>query len=209
MSRAAAALQYRDFVTVDLVLDRADPCPDNWIYVHDPDVRVARISNFKRFSADMVPDAGTTGLGLEYFCFEGDGIWEATDDELVRLGTREVERLGLASAAEVRSGFVYRQPKAYPVYDDDYQTHLKVIREHFAKELPNLQFIGRNGMHRYNNQDHSMMTGILAARNIAMGETYDLWKVNGDAEYLEEVRDNDESGRQVPRRTAVAGLAER
>jgi protoporphyrinogen oxidase len=197
---AAESLKYRDFLTVDLVVKRGEVCPDNWIYVHDPEVRVARISNFKRFSRDMVPDDQTTGLGLEYFCFEGDGIWESSDEELVALGTREVEQLGLASADEVAGGKVHRQAKTYPVYDDEYLNHLRVIREYVEAELPNLQFIGRNGMHRYNNQDHSMMTGILAAQNIALGETFDLWKVNGDAEYLEEVREDDDSGRQTPSR---------
>jgi protoporphyrinogen oxidase len=181
------------------MIDRAGVFPDNWIYVHDPSVRVGRMQNFKNWSAAMVPDQSQTCLGLEYFCFEGDGLWSSSDDELVRLARGELERLGICGAREVYDGVVVRQAKAYPVYDGAYQEHMAVIREHLL-ELPNLQLVGRNGMHRYNNQDHSMMTGILAARNVALDEHFDLWNVNGDAEYLEEgVEDRDLGGRLVPR----------
>jgi protoporphyrinogen oxidase len=197
---AAESLRYRDFLTVALMVDRREVFPDNWIYVHDPGVRVGRIQNFKNWSVEMVPDTARTCLGLEYFCFEGDGLWSSSDEELIALGRCELEQLGICGAGDVFDGVVVRQRKAYPVYDAAYQRHLAVIRE-FLDGLGNLQVVGRNGMHQYNNQDHSMMTGILAARNIALGERFDLWKVNGDAEYLEEVRDGaDRSGRLVPMR---------
>ncbi|HZS13181.1 MAG TPA: NAD(P)/FAD-dependent oxidoreductase [Candidatus Dormibacteraeota bacterium] len=198
--KAAASLNYRDFVTVDLVIRRENVIPDHWIYVHDPSVKVARISNFKNFSPNMVPEPGLTGLGLEYFCFEGDGIWERSDEELVELGKRELVQLGLVQSGEVVGGLIHRHLKAYPVYDDVYDKHLEVIRAAVAEHVGGLEFVGRNGMHRYNNQDHAMMTGILAAQNIATGSDWDVWKVNGDAEYHEEVRENDRSGRMVPER---------
>jgi protoporphyrinogen oxidase len=150
----------------------------------------------------MVADPRTTCLGLEYFCFEGDGLWTMSDDDLVRLATTELEQLGLCQAAEVKEGTVVRQTKAYPVYDETYQRHLGVIREWLRTSLPNLHLCGRNGMHKYNNQDHSMMTGLLVARRIAGGSVLDPWNVNADAEYHEEVRtgEADTSGRRVPTR---------
>jgi protoporphyrinogen oxidase len=196
---AADALGYRDFITVDVVVDRAEVFPDQWIYVHDPGVKVGRISNFKNFSSAMVADSGLSGLGLEYFCFETDGMWTWSDAELLDLARRELMALGICRADEVKAGMVYRQPKTYPVYDATYQDHLAVIREWVSRALPNLWLVGRNGMHHYNNQDHSMMTGILVARNVATGTTYDPWLVNTDAEYHEEKR---EVGRQVPQRIA-------
>jgi protoporphyrinogen oxidase len=180
---AADRLRYRDFLTVVLVVGRRDLFPDNWIYIHDPAVRVGRVQNFKNWSADMVPDPSKTCLGLEYFCFEGDGLWSSTDAELIELGKRELERLGLARAEEVEDGTVLRVPKAYPVYDSAYRESLATLRDFFAG-LPNLQLVGRNGMHRYNNQDHSMMTAVLAVRNI-LGESHDLWRVNTEPDYHE------------------------
>jgi len=150
----------------------------------------------------MVPDASKTCLGLEYFCFESDGLWRMSDAELIELGKAELAQLGMARPEEVFDGCVVRQPKAYPVYDDDYQTHLNVIRE-WLETLPNLHLCGRNGMHKYNNQDHSMMTALLVARRIAGVSELDPWNVNADAEYHEEVREGDDkTGRQVPNRLA-------
>ena len=149
--RAADGLGYRDFISIALMIDRADVFPDNWIYIHDPGVRVGRIQNFKNWSPDMVPDQGTTCLGLEYFCFEGDGLWTMPDGGLVDLATRELAHLGICSAAEVFDGVVVRQQKAYPVYDDSYQANVEVVRDYFASSLPNLHMAGRNGMHKYNN----------------------------------------------------------
>ena len=184
---AARDLHYRDFLTVALVVNRADVFPDNWIYIHDQDVKVGRIQNFKNWSPHMVPDHGKTCLGLEYFCFEGDGLWTMADDELIALGTRELQALGLVSSRDVEDGAVVRMQKAYPVYDGGYGRALGVIRG-FLGGLENLQLVGRNGMHKYNNQDHSMLTAMLAAKNL-LGASYDLWKVNVDQEYHEDVSD--------------------
>jgi len=183
---AADGLKYRDFLTVALILNRGDVFPDNWIYIHDPDVKMGRIQNYKNWSPDMVPDAGATCLGLEYFCFAGDKLWTMRDEELIALGKREIEMLGLARADDMVDGCVVRMPKAYPVYDAGYGEHLRVVRE-FLGTLTNLQVIGRNGMHRYNNQDHSMLTAMLAVENIR-GAHHDLWGVNDEREYIEEIK---------------------
>jgi protoporphyrinogen oxidase len=198
--RAADSLSYRDFISVALMIDRANVFPDNWIYIHDPSVRVGRIQNFKNWSPDMVPDQSKTCLGLEYFCFEGDGLWTSDDPALIALATKELAQLGVCSPGEVFDGVVVRQQKAYPVYDDAYQSHVDVIRDYLQSNLPNLHLAGRNGMHKYNNQDHSMMTALLVARNIASGTAFDPWKVNADAVYHEDIRvgERDLSGRQVP-----------
>jgi protoporphyrinogen oxidase len=180
---AALALRYRDFITVCLVVKKADVFPDTWIYIHDPTVKVGRVQNYKNWSAAMVPDAKLTSLGMEYFCFEGDGLWTATDHDLADLAIREAEQIGLVTKAEVQDAFVVRMPKAYPIYDQEYQQHVETIRA-WVSQFHNLQPVGRNGMHHYNNQDHSMMTAMLAARNIE-GGNFDCWKVNTEAEYHE------------------------
>ena len=190
--RAARQLKYRDFLTVCLIVNKPHLFPDNWIYVHDPSVRVGRIQNFKNWSADMVPDLNKTSLGLEYFCTEGDELWSMPDAQLVELGMREVDQIGLASYADIESGCVFRVPKSYPVYDSDYRDSLSILRE-FVDSLENFQTIGRNGLHRYNNQDHAMLTGMLAVRNVVLGEQNDLWSVNADQEYHEEVRGETEA----------------
>src|SRR5487761_1057895 len=203
--RAADHLSYRDFISVALMIDKADVFPDNWIYVHDPSVRVGRIQNFKNWSPDMVPDQSKTCLGLEYFCFEGDGLWTSDDAALVKLAGEELAHLGICTPDLIFDGVVVRQQKAYPVYDDAYQSRVDVIREYLRSHLPNLHLVGRNGMHKYNNQDHSMMTALLVARNIATGSTFDPWRVNADAVYHEDIRagDHDLTGRQVPKRIAA------
>jgi len=203
--QAANSLGYRDFISIALMIDRADVFPDNWIYIHDPAVRVGRIQNFKNWSPDMVPDAGKTCLGLEYFCFEGDGLWTTSDAELIALAKKELAQLGICSASEVFDGVVVRQQKAYPVYDDSYQANVSIVRDYLASSLPNLHLAGRNGMHKYNNQDHSMMTALLVARQIATGSLLDPWKVNADAVYHEDIRvgEKDLTGRQVPERVAA------
>lgn len=183
--RAAGDFNYRDFLTVVLIIRARELFPDNWIYVHDPDVKVGRIQNYKNWSPWMVPDPEMTCLGLEYFCFEGDELWRTPDEELIELGRREVARLGLVDPETVVDGTVLRIEKAYPVYDRVYQRGLKIVRG-FLEQVPNLQLVGRNGMHRYNNQDHSMLTAVLAARNIALNRRYDLWAVNADTDYHEE-----------------------
>ncbi len=194
---SARALRYRDFITVALIIDQAELFPDNWIYIHDPGVRVGRIQNFKNWSADMVPDPRFTVLGLEYFCNEKDSLWSSTDAELIALAKDEIAILGLADKSKVVDGAVVRMPKAYPLYDHDYRANVAKVREFIDLEAPNLQVAGRNGMHKYNNQDHAMMTGLMAARNI-MGSSYDLWRVNSDAEYLESEDSVAEGGRTEP-----------
>jgi protoporphyrinogen oxidase len=194
---AASGLRYRDFLVVGLILEQAAVFPDNWIYIHDPGVRVGRVQNFKNWSAQMVPDARFTALGAEYFCHEGDALWHAADADLIRLAADELGALGLIDPARVRDGTVVRQPKAYPVYDHAYRSHVAAVRGYLHEQAINLQLVGRNGMHKYNNQDHAMMTGLMAARNI-QGAAFDLWRVNADAEYLEE--EADEEARVTPSR---------
>lgn len=200
---AAQKLRYRDFLIVALVVRDTNRFDDNWIYIHDPSVKVGRIQNFKSWSPEMVPEAGRNCYGMEYFCFEGDGVWASADDKLVELASSELVKLGLAAPDEIIRGYVVRQPKAYPVYDDDYATHVATIREAIESRYPTLHLVGRNGMHKYNNQDHAMMTAMLTVKNIASGsKTYDVWKVNQDAEYHETLtREEVESsagGRAVP-----------
>ena len=182
---AAAGLKYRDFLIVPLVIDIQDIFPDNWIYIHSPKFRVGRIQNFKNWSMAMVPDARKTCVGMEYFCSEGDDLWEMSNADLIKLATKEIVELGLVPNAQyVQDGTVIRQKKAYPVYDGEYRKHLDVI-QHYLQQFENLQTVGRNGMHRYNNQDHSMLTGLLAAKNI-LGEQHDLWNVNVERSYHED-----------------------
>ncbi len=182
---AADRLRYRDFLTVALVVPEERGFPDNWIYIHYPGVKVGRIQNFGSWSPFMVKD-GRTCLGLEYFVFEGDELWSAADDELVALARSELARIGLVAEADVEAGYVVRVPKAYPVYDEDYQEAVAVIRKWVEAEVPNVHPVGRNGMHRYNNQDHSMYTAMLTVDNIAGGPGHDIWSVNVEKEYHEE-----------------------
>jgi len=183
---AADGLTYRDFLSVILIVDRPDLFPDNWIYIHSPEVKVGRVQNFKNWSPDMVPDPGKTSLGLEYFCTEGDALWRMAEAELIELGKREMEQIGLVNPADVIDGTVVRQRKAYPVYNGTYAKYLATIKDYLAT-FRNLQTVGRNGLHKYNNQDHSMLTAMLAARNI-LGERHDVWNVNTERSYHEEMR---------------------
>jgi protoporphyrinogen oxidase len=183
---AAGRLRYRDFLTVALVVEDRGQFTDNWVYIHDPGVKVGRIQNFKSWSPELVPDPTLNCYGLEYFCFEGDSLWSSPDADLVTLAKVELARIGLARPEDIRDGCVVRQMKAYPVYDDHYADHVATIRTEIAAKFPNLHLVGRNGMHKYNNQDHAMMTAMLAVENIRAGRpVYDLWAVNGDAEYHE------------------------
>ena len=182
----ARALRYRDFLTVALMVKKPDLFPDNWIYIHDPSVKVGRVQNFRSWSPEMVP-AGMSCLGLEYFCFEGDGLWTSADAELIALA-KQRDRQDRPDRRRPTSSdaCVVRQPKAYPVYDDDYRDNVAMIRRDLERTYPTLHLVGRNGMHKYNNQDHAMMTAMLTARNILAGErVYDIWNVNEDAEYHE------------------------
>jgi len=182
----ASKLRYRDFLTVALMIDGEDLFPDNWIYIHDFKVQVGRVQNFRSWSPEMVPDETVACVGLEYFCFEGDGLWTSSDEDLVELAKREMAILGLVDPAKVRSGAVVRQEKAYPVYDEDYAANVDAMRRELEAKHPTLHLVGRNGMHRYNNQDHAMMTAMLTVENILAGRrVYDTWCVNEDAEYHE------------------------
>lgn len=182
---AADKLAYRDFLIVTLVLDHADPFPDNWIYIHSPNVKVGRIQNFRAWSKEMLPDQNTASIGMEYFCQKGDGLWTMSDEDLRALAAKELEKLGLAAADTVIDAAIIRQPKAYPVYDGQYREALDVI-EPWLESLENFQTVGRNGLHRYNNQDHSMLSAMYAARNI-LGSNYDIWDVNVERSYHEEM----------------------
>ena len=185
-AKAAASLKYRDFLTVMLILRDRKLFDDNLIYIHDPSVLVGRIQNFKSWSPEMVPDPELCCYGLEYFCFQGDGLWTASDADLIQRAKRELAQIGLARESDVLDGCVVRQLKAYPVYDDDYAAHVGTVRDELAARFPTLYLVGRNGMHKYNNQDHAMMTAMLCVKNILAGkQLYDLWCVNQDAEYHE------------------------
>jgi protoporphyrinogen oxidase len=196
---AADALRHRDFLTVALVLPHTTSFPDNWIYVHDPAVRVGRIQNFGSWSPALVKDGGTC-LGLEYFVFEGDDLWSAEDEKLIELATGELIDLGLAAEGEVSSGYVVRMPKAYPVYDGTYQANVATIRDWLETNVPDVHPVGRNGMHRYNNADHSMMTALLAARNVLGAQpAHDVWAVNVEDDYHEDAGSTERgTGRAAP-----------
>jgi len=181
---AAKGIRYRDFLTVSLVLDGEDLFPDNWIYIHEPDVEVGRIQNFRSWSPWMVPDPSKACVGLEYFCFAGDELWEMDDDKLVELGMRELEQLGLAKPDMLEFGFATRVPKAYPMYDMDYSERIDAIRG-WLDGIENLQQVGRNGLHRYNNSDHSMLTAMRAVDNLVKGTEHDIWAVNAESVYHE------------------------
>jgi len=189
--RAAGGLGYRDFLTIALVVPEAEGFPDNWIYVHDPDVKLGRIQNFGSWSPHLVKE-GRTCLGLEYFVFEGDELWTMADEDLVALGTRELALLGLVDASKVEAGYVVRMPKAYPMYDDTYKANVATLRAWLADSVPNVYPVGRNGMHKYNNQDHSMYTAMLSVENILGADPpHDIWTVNVEAAYHEEKRDDE------------------
>ena len=197
VAAAGADLHYRDFLTVALVVPRDKGFPDNWIYIHATDVRVGRIQNFGSWSPHMVKD-GYTCLGLEYFVFEGDDLWSSDDDTLVELGKKELEKLGLVEAGDVASGYVVRVPKAYPYYDFEYKKNVETIRGYLSQEASNLHLVGRNGMHKYNNQDHSMYTAMLTVENLH-GAQHDVWEVNVEEEYHEEGRSTGSgTGRDAP-----------
>src|SRR5690554_40802 len=182
----AQDLNYRDFLTVALMVKSEDLFPDNWIYIHDDRVQVGRVQNFRSWSPEMVPDASIACVGLEYFCFENDGLWSSSDDNLIELAKKEMAILGLCKAEDVVGGAVVRQEKAYPVYDDSYEMNVAAMRDDLETRFPTLHMVGRNGMHRYNNQDHAMMTAMLTVENIEAGSRkWNVWNVNEDAEYHE------------------------
>ncbi|MBV8303195.1 MAG: NAD(P)/FAD-dependent oxidoreductase [Acidimicrobiia bacterium] len=190
--QAADDLGYRDFLTVALVVPEEYSFPDNWIYVHSPDVQVGRIQNFGSWSPYLVKE-GRTCLGLEFFVFEGDETWNRADEDLIEQGKRELGILGLVDPAKVETGYVVRMPKAYPFYDEHYKANVARIVEWLDESAPNVHPVGRNGMHRYNNQDHSMYTAMLTAENIATGSDHDVWSVNVEEEYHETASADDDN----------------
>ena len=199
---AARGLRYRDFLTVALVIDGEDLFPDNWIYIHEPGVRVGRIQNFRSWSPWMVPDPSKASVGLEFFCFQGDELWEMDDDDLVELAKRELGQLGLGDPAKVEKGYVTRVPLAYPMYDADYAQRVDAIRE-WLETISNLTQVGRNGLHRYNNSDHSMLTAIRAVDNIVNGAGHDIWEVNAESVYHEEDVADEHPYRKAPETKAM------
>jgi protoporphyrinogen oxidase len=180
---AAKKLKYRSFITISIILDNPKTFPDTWIYIHSPEVKMGRIQNFKNWSPFMIPDKTKTALGLEYFCTEGDDLWNTPDEDLIKLGLNELEKLKLGVKKDFVDGFVVRVPKAYPVYDSTYRENIDIIRTRL-KKFNNLQPIGRYGMFKYNNMDHSILTGLYSAENV-LGANHDIWKVNADQEYHE------------------------
>ena len=199
---AARGLRYRDFLTVALVIEGEDLFPDNWIYIHEPGVHVGRIQNFRSWSPWMVPNKTDASVGLEYFCFEGDEVWSMSDDDLVKMATEEIQRLGLAKAEKVKFGFAVRVHKAYPIYDAEYGERLATIRE-WLEGIENLTQVGRNGLHRYNNSDHSMLTAMRAVDNILLGTNHDIWAVNAESVYHEEDVAEENPYREAPETEAM------
>ncbi|MBA3421031.1 MAG: NAD(P)/FAD-dependent oxidoreductase [Thermoleophilaceae bacterium] len=203
VAEAARGLRYRDFLSVALVLDGEDLFPDNWIYIHEPSVEVGRIQNFRSWSPWMVPDPSKACVGLEYFCFAGDELWTMKDEDLVKLAAKELDQLGLASAEKVERGYAVRVPKAYPMYDADYAERVEKIRA-FLESFGNLQQVGRNGLHRYNNSDHSMLTAMRAVENLTSDTAHDLWAVNAESVYHEETVADEQPYREAPETPAMA-----
>ncbi len=208
---AAEALRYRDFLIVALIVRGPDRFSDNWVYIHDPAVTVGRVQNFKSWSPEMVPDPDTNCYGLEYFCSEGDDVWEQDDETLIEMAKAELVELGMAEADEIEDGHVVRQPKAYPVYDATYTENVATVRSYLEEAYEGLHLIGRNGMHKYNNQDHAIMTAMLTVDNILAGTPlYDPWQVNEDAEYHESGSAGSEGAsglRLVPQRVEAPATA--
>ena len=196
---AARLLRYRDFLIVVLILKDKQQFSDNWIYIHDPTVDVARIQNFKSWSPEMVPDPNMCCYGMVYFCFSGDGLWETQDVLLIEKAKKELQQIGLAKENDIVDGYVLRQEKAYPVYDQGYKQQVALIQAALMEQFPSLYLVGRNGMHKYNNQDHAMMTAMLTVKNILAGKNlYNVWQVNQDAEYHETSSDIEIGVRYVP-----------
>jgi protoporphyrinogen oxidase len=203
VSAAARGLRYRDFLTVALTIDGEPPFPDNWVYVHDPQVRAGRIQNYRAWSPWMTPDPRRSCVGLEYFCFEGDDLWRRDDEALIELAREELASLGLVAADRVATGHVVRVPKAYPIYDAEYERRVDRIRA-WLDGIPNLQQVGRNGLHRYNNSDHSMLTAMRAVENLCDDSGHDVWAVNADSVYHERAEADEQPYLAVPETPAMA-----
>ncbi|MBI4879912.1 MAG: NAD(P)/FAD-dependent oxidoreductase [Planctomycetes bacterium] len=183
---AGEALRHRDLITAVLIVERQSLFPDQWIYVHAPDVRVARITNYANWSEDMCPDSRTTAIGMEYFCARDDGLFGLDDSSLLALARQELEHLGLSHAKAAAGGRVHRSLDAYPVYDAAYRRNREILKRWIGAALANAYPAGRKGLHNYNSQDHAMMTGVLSVRNALDGARHDVWSVNTLEEYAEE-----------------------
>lgn len=177
-------MRFRAFFDVCLIVNKKNVCPDNWLYIHEPEVRLLRVQNFKNWSPFMTADDNKTPLGAEYVCWPNDELWQMKDGDLIQLAIRELEKIGLVSANLISSGTVIRNQYAYPVYHLDYKSDLKQIFNYLSN-FKNFQTIGRSGLYRYNNMDHSILTGFYAARNV-MGENHNILDVNADEAYQEE-----------------------
>src|SRR5215217_1913605 len=199
---AARGLRYRDFLTTALIIDGEDPFPDTWIYIHDPSVRVGRIQNFRSWIPWMIPDATKACVGMEYFCFQGDDLWEMDDEALIDLGRQELAQLGLADPEKVIKGYVTRVPLAYPMYDPEYGERVDAVRA-WLQGIGNLQQVGRNGLHRYNNSDHSMLTAMRAVENLVDGADHDIWAVNAESVYHETEVQDEHPYRNAPETAAM------
>ncbi len=181
---AARRLYYRDHITVNLIMNRPSVFPDHWIYIHSPEVRMARVSEYGNFSKDMLADPNCSAVSVEYFCFAHEDLWSSSDQDLLRLAADEVEKVGLVQKSDITDGFVVREKDSYPTYYVGHRPHFEAVKE-YAQSIKNLSLIGRGGMYKYNNQDHAILSGILAARFFD-GEDVDPWNVNIDEAYLEE-----------------------
>ena len=197
-------LRYRDFITVALLLKKKPIFLDNWIYIHDPSVKVGRVQNFNSWSEYMTPNKEMGCLGMEYFCNENDSFWKMQDSQLKEVAIKEITELKLSNSSEIFDAFVVRQKKAYPVYDSNYNQIIKELSDEIKNHYTSFHPVGRNGLHKYNNQDHAMMTAILTVKNIiAKNQVFDVWNVNEDAEYHEEINDSNlalKSLRMVPKK---------
>jgi protoporphyrinogen oxidase len=184
---AAESLYYRSHITVNLVVEQEAPFPDNWIYIQSPELRMARVANYASFSKDLIGRPGTCGLSVEYFCFETDDLWAMSERELLDLAAREMDRSGLLDASTIADGFVVKEKESYPTYYLGHRAHFDVLFVYLSR-FRNLSLIGRAGMYRYNNQDHASLTGLYAARNHLGLSDVDLFAINPEDEYIEEVR---------------------
>lgn len=181
---AANTLRYRDHITVNLIVKDQQPFPDNWIYVHSPEVKMARISNYNQFSQSMTTSNNLIAISCEYFCYRDDDVWKMKDEELVAFAINELEQLKLTQPSKVTEGFVIRELDSYPLYYLGYEDSFNIMKDYLSR-FENLTLIGRAGMFKYNNMDHALLSGIYAARN-KYGASYDLWNINEDSDYLEE-----------------------
>ena len=203
MREAAQGLRYREFLTVLLVIEGSDLFPDNWIYIHQPGVRVLRIQNFKSWSPWMVPNEVDGSIGMEYFCFEGDELWNMKDDDLVAMaGAGDREAPPCSQPTRSSSASSPASTRRIPIYDELYAERVATIRA-WLETIENITQVGRNGLHRYNNSDHSMLTAMRAVENILLGTHHDIWAVNVESVYHEEHRENEDPYRTAPETPAM------